>query len=72
MSERERRAKAVTKLTPLHEDGSIDRAFWKCIPPERRLELLWDLTLEYAEWQGTDGAQSRLQKSVHRVQRRPS
>ena len=63
----------MTKLTPLHEDdGSFDRAFWRSIPAERRLELLWDMTLEYAEWQGNDGAQSRLHRSVCRVQRRPS
>jgi hypothetical protein len=44
VSARERRAKAVTKLIPLHEDeGSFDRAFWRSIPAERRLEMLWDM-----------------------------
>jgi hypothetical protein len=64
---------ASTKLTTLHEDdGSFDGAFWQSVPTDQRLELLWDLTLEYSEWRGDDAGQSRLQRSVCRVQRRPS
>ena len=62
MSARERRAMATTALVALHDDGgSFDRAFWESIPAEQRLELLWDMTLEYSEWRGDDAGQTPLE-----------
>jgi hypothetical protein len=69
----ERRSRSVARIVALHgDDGSFDRAFWASIVPARRLELLWEMTLEYCAWQGDDAGQSRLQRSVCRVERRGS
>ena len=68
MSRREQRSKGMMRVVGLHDDdGSFDRAFWQTIPREERLELVWDMTLEYLEW--LNGGQSGLQRSVCRVER---
>jgi hypothetical protein len=55
----------------LHEDdGEFDRAFWRDIPPARRLELAWELVLEYLAWRSPDAGEPGLQRSVCRVERR--
>lgn len=52
-------------MVGLHDDdGSFDREFWATIPAQRRLEMMWDMVLEYCAWQGIDGDQLRLQRSV--------
>jgi hypothetical protein len=51
------------------EDGSFDREFWARIPPAERLVLVWDMALESLEWRGQSASQSRLQRSVCRVER---
>ena len=70
MSRREERKKAVTNIVGLHDDGSFDRAFWQTVPPVQRLEMVWDMVLEYQEWQKPNGGQPRLQRPVCRIERR--
>jgi len=42
------RAAATTRVIRLHEDdGAFDREFWRGVPPSRRLELTWEMVLEY-------------------------
>lgn len=71
MSRREERTRGMMRVVALHDDdGSFDREFWATIPAQRRLELVWDMVLEYLGWRGLDGDQSRLQRSVCRIERR--
>jgi hypothetical protein len=66
----DRRRHATARLIRLEDDdGSFDRAFWAAVPPEARLEALWDLTLDYVALSSRDGDQPRLQRSVCRVER---
>jgi hypothetical protein len=51
------------------DDGSFDREFWGRVPPAERLALVWDMALESLEWRGQSASQSRLQRSVCRVER---
>ena len=70
MSRREERQRGSARLVPLHaDDGSFDREFWATVPPAARLELVWDMVLEFLSWRGLDGDQSRLQRSVCRIER---
>lgn len=70
MDRREERLAGTARLIHLHEDnGSFDREFWATVPPAARLELVWDMVLEYLSWRGLDGDQPRLQRSVCRVER---
>lgn len=70
MDRREERRAGMARVTRLHEDdGSFDREFWATVPPERRLELVWDMALEYLEWRGLSGSQPRLQRSVLGIER---
>jgi hypothetical protein len=65
------RAAGVSRIVRLHEDdGAFDRAFWAGLPPSRRLEAVWDLVLEYLAWREPHAPESRLQRSVCRVERR--
>jgi hypothetical protein len=58
-------------LVPLHEDdGSFDREFWATVLPAKRLKAVWDMVLEFRAWQGLDGDQPRLQRSICRLERR--
>lgn len=71
VSAREARAAGTSRIVGLHEDdGAFDREFWEGVPPARRLELVWDLVLEYLAWREPDAGQSGLQRSVCRVERR--
>ena len=71
MDRREQRGKGTARLVRLHEDdGAFDRAFWQTVPPQERLEMMWDLVLESRAWRGLDGSEPRLQRSVCRVERR--
>ena len=72
MSRRDERSQGLTRLTRLHEgDGSFDRDFWLTVPPGQRLELVWDMVLEFLAWRGSDGGELRLQRSICRVERGP-
>lgn len=60
----------MARIVGLHDDdGSFDREFWATIPPGKRVELMWDMVLEHLAWQGIDGDQLRLQRSVLRIER---
>jgi hypothetical protein len=60
----------LSRVGTLHgDDGSFDREFWKRIPPAERMALVWDMALEAQEWRGQGGGQSRLQRSVCRLER---
>jgi len=69
MDRRQERGRGMMRAVGLHDDdGSFDRDFWASVPSEQRLELVWDMVLEFREW-ASDGSQSRLQRSVCRVER---
>jgi len=60
----------MTRVTTLHgDDGSFDREFWARVPPDARLALVWDMALEAQEWRGQGAGESRLQRSVCRLER---
>jgi hypothetical protein len=60
----------MSRVVTLHgDDGAFDREFWGGIPPAERLALVWDMALEAQEWRGERAGQSRLQRSVCRVER---
>jgi hypothetical protein len=66
-----RRRRAVVRVLRLHEDdGSFDREFWRKAPPSKRLEMVWELSLECWRWMRPDEAQPRLQRSLCRLRRR--
>ena len=67
----ERRRTGRSRLIGLHDDdGAFDRECRRVVPPDARLEALWDLTLEHLAWLGNSGDRPRLQRSVCRVERR--
>lgn len=39
------------------------------LPPEARMDAVWELTLQCLAWQGIDTIEPRLQRSVVRIQR---
>ena len=48
MSTENPRAAATTRVIRFHEDdGAFDREYWRGVPPSRRLELTWEMVLEY-------------------------
>jgi len=60
----------MSRVGTVHDaDGSFDREFWARIPPAERLSLVWDMALEALEWRGQSADQSRLQRSVCRLER---
>jgi hypothetical protein len=52
------------------DEAEFDRSFWSAMTGEQRLETLWEMVLEARAWQGADGDQPRLQRSIARLQRR--
>jgi hypothetical protein len=71
VSAREARAAGTSRIVGLHDDhGAFDRGFWAAVPPARRLEMVWELVLEYQAWREPDAGQSGLQRSVCRLERR--
>jgi uncharacterized protein with von Willebrand factor type A (vWA) domain len=70
MDRREEREAGVSRVIKLHDDdGSFDAAFWARFTPAQRVELVWDMALEAQELRGKGGSQSRLQRSVCRLER---
>ena len=60
----------MSRIATLHgDDGAFDREFWATVPPAERLALVWDMVLEAQEWRGESAGQSRLQRSVCRIER---
>jgi hypothetical protein len=73
MDRREQRSAGVSRIVALHaDDGAFDRDFWRGIPAAERLALVWDMALEALEWRGDSAGESRLQRSVCRLERRRS
>jgi hypothetical protein len=71
MDRKTQRRQGKARVINLHDDdGAFDREFWQTIPPHERLALVWDMVLETQSWRGTDGSESRLQRSVCRIERR--
>ena len=69
-SRTEERNRGRARLIRLSEDdGRFDREFWRAVPPARRLEQVWEMVEEFQAWRG-DASQSRLQRSVLRLERR--
>jgi hypothetical protein len=70
MDRREQRSLGMSRVGTLHgDDGSFDRQFWARVAPAERLALVWDMALEAQHWRGQGGDQSRLQRSVCRLER---
>jgi hypothetical protein len=71
MDRREERLRGKARLSRQGEDdGSFDREFWSGVPAAQRLELVWDMVLEFLASQGDDNSEPRLQKSVCHLERR--
>ena len=71
MDDRQRRAQAVTRVIRMDaDDGELDRAQWRDTTMEERIAAVWGLTLECIAWSDPDASESRLQRSVCRVERR--
>ncbi|MEY4674726.1 MAG: hypothetical protein RL148_2510 [Planctomycetota bacterium] len=51
------------------EEAAFDEAFWRGIPAETRVELLWDMVLDALALKGELKDEPRLQRSVCRMQR---
>ena len=71
MTRREERQRGTASVVAIaQDDGSFDREFWRQVPPAQRLEMVWDMVVEYLAWKDPDGGQPRLQRSVCSVERR--
>jgi hypothetical protein len=67
----DRHARMTVRRFPSNAAANAhDLEYWTAIPPDRRLEMVWDLTLDMRALQGQTGDQPRLQRSVCRVERR--
>lgn len=65
-----RRRGGRSRLARLGEDdGAFDDEFMRAVPIDKRLELVWDLTLDYYAWSLRDGREPRLQRLVCRLER---
>jgi hypothetical protein len=65
------RPHAHARLVPLHQnDGQFDREFWQSVPRGERVDALWQMVQDWAEWRGVPTDELRLQRSVCRVERR--
>jgi hypothetical protein len=72
MDRRTQRLSGSSRVIRGADDGGFDREFWAAIHPARRLELVWDMALEWLAWRGGGDGEPRLQRSVCRVERRGS
>jgi hypothetical protein len=67
----ERRRRGTSRISRLgDDDGEFDREFWRSVPPDDRLAMVWELVLEHLAWRQPDAGEPRLVKSVCRVIRR--
>jgi hypothetical protein len=69
MSRRDERLAGSARLLRHPDDGSFDREFWRSIPAHRRVELMWDMVVEWQAWRGVTHGEPRLQRSVCRLER---
>lgn len=51
------------------EEEALDRAFWATLTPERRIELVWELTVEQWRMRGWDPDEPGLRRPVELVHR---
>jgi hypothetical protein len=54
----------------LQDSDRLNDQFWDAVPPHERLAAVWPLVCDFAQWSKTDAGESRLQRSVLRVERR--
>jgi hypothetical protein len=52
------------------DERAFDREFWQRVGHEGRFAASWDMVAEYDILRGNDAGQSRLQRSVVRLERR--
>lgn len=58
------------KLVRMGEDErEFDDAFWRGIPPDQRVEMLWDMVLDALAVKGATNGEPRLQRSVGVIRR---
>ncbi len=50
-------------------DREFDLEFWRRLGPKARFEASWQMVKEYMAIRGIHGRQSRLQRSVERIER---
>ena len=50
-------------------DNAPQETGWETATPEERIDAVWELTLLCLAWDGNQGSEPRLQRSVSRVQR---
>jgi hypothetical protein len=70
---KEARQAAHVEVRSLHDHtgaGAFDREFWRTVPPSDKLAMTWEMVLDYLAWRQPDALQSRLQRSVCRVEQR--
>ena len=72
MRPEERRRQGTSRVIRLHAPADPELDMLSESTPQARMEALWDLTLEYLTWTRPDDRESRLQRSVCRVERRGS
>jgi len=67
----DRRNRITARLVRQGDDEkAFDAEFWSRIPPDRRVELIWDMVLDWYAVQGREvGDELRLQRSVATIQR---
>jgi len=51
------------------DEAEFDDQFWRSIPGEQRVELLWDMVLDALAVKGESDGEPRLQRSVCRIHR---
>ena len=54
----------------LADNDRLSVEFWAEVPPHERLALVWDMVLEHRAWQGLDGDEPGLQRSICSIERR--
>lgn len=58
------------RLVPMGEaERDFDDQFWRSIPPEHRVEMLWDMVLDALAVKGQLNGEPRLQRSVCSIRR---
>lgn len=66
----ERRAGESRIVRRQEDDGAFDREFWHSVPPDVRLASVWEMVLDVLLLKVPHEAESRLQRSVCRLERR--
>jgi hypothetical protein len=66
----ERRRQGTSRIVRLHDERNQEDENMIPSSPQARMEALWDFTLEYLTWTQPNERESRLQRSVCRIERR--